>query len=63
MRYTGHQNPHEEWVYNRADIDRQQVVWAQDMGAEENRKLTEYFKDRSIWLLEPDRNPEGLTPY
>lgn len=63
VRYTGNQIPHEEWVYNRADIDRAEVVWAHDMGPQENRKLVEYFKDRSIWMLEPDRDPERLEPY
>jgi hypothetical protein len=63
VRYTGNQSPHEEWVYNRADIDAAEVVWAHDMGALENRKLLEYFKDRSVWLLEPDRAPEQLKPY
>jgi hypothetical protein len=63
VRYTGNQSPHEEWVYNRADIDAAEVVWAHDMGAQENRKLLEYFKDRSVWLLEPDRAPEQLKPY
>src|SRR5439155_16542318 len=63
VRYTGNQSPHEEWVYNRADIDAAEVVWAHDMGTLENRKLVEYFKDRSIWLLEPDRDPERLEPY
>lgn len=63
VRYTGNQSPHEEWVYNRADIDAAEVVWAHDMGAQEDRKLVDYFKDRSIWLLEPDRDPERLEPY
>lgn len=63
VRYTGNQIPHEEWVYNRADIDAAEVVWAHDMGPQENRKLVEYFKDRSVWLLEPDRDPERLEPY
>jgi hypothetical protein len=63
VRYSGNQNPHEEWVYNRADIDAAEVVWAHDMGAQENRKLLEYFKDRSIWLFDPDRDPEQMQLY
>ena len=63
VRYTGTQNPHEEWVYNRADIDASDVVWAHDMGVEENRKLIDYFKDRTVWLFLPDADPESLAPY
>jgi hypothetical protein len=63
VRYTGTQNPHEEWVYNRADIDRSDVVWAHDMGVEEDRKLIDYFKDRTVWLFLPDVDPESLAPY
>jgi hypothetical protein len=62
VRYTGRQSPHEEWIYNPADIDRAPVIWAQDMGAE-NRKLMEYYKGRSFWLFEPDRDASALTPY
>ena len=63
VRYTGTQNPHEEWVYNRADIDASDVVWAHDMGVEENRKPIDYFKDRTVWLFLPDADPESLAPY
>jgi len=63
VRYTGTQDPHEEWVYNRADIDASDVVWAHDMGAEEDRKLIDYFKDRAVWLFLPDADPESLAPY
>jgi hypothetical protein len=52
-----------EWVYNEADIDRSRVVWARDLGADENAKLIHYYPDRSPWLLEPDREPPQLKPY
>jgi hypothetical protein len=40
-----------EWVYNRADIDNQQVVWAREMDPAENRRLLNYYGDRQAWLL------------
>ena len=52
-----------EWVYNRADIDRAQVIWARDMGAAENARLLEHYRGRQIWLIEPDRQPVRLQPY
>jgi hypothetical protein len=52
-----------EWVYNSADIDRQTVVFARDLGALENEKLRGYYPDRTAWLLEPDARPPRLTPY
>ena len=62
VRYTPAHSPHEEWVYNDADIDGSPVVWARDMGEEKNRELLDYFKDRQVWLLEPDIDP-ALKPY
>jgi len=53
----------DEWVYNRADIDSSKVVWARDMGAEKNRELIRYFKDRKVWLVQPDVVPPKLVPY
>jgi hypothetical protein len=62
VRYTGTQMPHEEWIYNRADIDGESVVWAQDMGSE-NAMLMKYYAGRSFWLFEPDENPRDLRPW
>jgi hypothetical protein len=63
VRYGPSHNIHEEWVYNRADIDGSPVVWARDMGPEKNRELLDYYKGRQIWLLEPDTDPMAITPY
>jgi len=63
VTYSPDHDVNQEWVYNRADIDASQVVWARDMGDTENRKLIEYFRDRRVWRLHPDRRPAPLTPY
>jgi hypothetical protein len=52
-----------EWVYNGADIDKQTVVFARDLGPIENEKLRGYYPDRQVWLLEPDARPPKLSPY
>ena len=53
----------EEWVYNAADIDAARVVWARDLGAEENQDLPRYYPDRTALLLEPDFRPPRFSPY
>src|ERR1700722_2399213 len=53
----------EEWVHNAADIDRARIVWARDLGPEEDRKLLNYYPDRTAWLLEPDAHPPRLQSY
>ena len=63
VRYTDYRFPQEEWIYNRADIDNAPVIWAQDMGRQENLRLVEYFKGRSFWLLKPDENPDQAESY
>ena len=64
VRYdnTIHQ-PIDEWVYNGADIDESKVVWARDLGEAENRKLAEYYKDRTVWMVQPDKVPAPAEPY
>jgi hypothetical protein len=65
VRYNPAHNPliQPEWVYNSADVDRAKVIWARDMGHSENRSLILYYRDRHVWLVEPDREPVAIEPY
>lgn len=63
VRYSPDHNMHAEYVYNSADIDSAQVVWARDMGPEQNQALLKYFSNRTAWLLYPDIDPPKLVRY
>jgi hypothetical protein len=63
VRYRPDHQILEEWVYNEADIDGSKVVWARNMGAAKNEELVDYYKDRKVWLVEPDEKPVRVTPY
>jgi hypothetical protein len=63
VRYAPDHVPHEDWVYNDADIDGALVVWAREMDAGRNAALLHYFHDRHAWLLEPDRDVLKLSDY
>jgi len=63
VRYEEDHNLHDEWVYNGAEIDTAKVLWARELAAEQNARLFAYFRDRQIWLVEPDRDNTELVPY
>jgi hypothetical protein len=63
VRYTPDHNALDEWVYNAADIDGSKVVWAREMGAADNMELIRYYKDRRLWLVQPDLEPTAVSPY
>jgi hypothetical protein len=63
VRYEPDHNIHDEWVYNGADIDGAKVLWARELDETQNAKLLAYFKDRTVWLVEPDNDNTELAPY
>jgi hypothetical protein len=63
VRYGEDHNIHDEWVYNGAEIDSAKVLWARDLDPQQNAKLLSYFKDRHVWLVEPDKDNTELIPY
>jgi hypothetical protein len=63
VRYTPSHNTLDDWVYNKADIDNSKVVWAREMDEADNRDLIHYYKDRTVWLIEPDSMPARVSLY
>ena len=63
VRYEPPSQARYDWVYNPADIDGAKVVWARDMGAARNQEMIDYYKDRQVWLAEPDHDPPRWSPY
>jgi hypothetical protein len=53
----------QEWVWNRADIDAARIVFARDLGPEEDEKLIRYYPGRRVLWFEPDQNPSRITGY
>jgi hypothetical protein len=63
VRYAADVSNSVEWVYNQADIDNAQIVWARETTTTEDRVLMNYFKDRRVWLLRIDKHQTQLLPY
>jgi hypothetical protein len=63
VRYGPHHYLGYDWVYNEADIDQAKVVWARDMGTQ-NEELIRSFGGGHVWLLEADADgvPPKLSP-
>jgi len=63
VRYSAGHVPTQEWVYNAADINGSKVVWAREMSPMETARLLEYFRNRTVWLLEPDAPTPEIRAY
>jgi hypothetical protein len=63
VRYGPQHNVHNEWVYNRADVDGAKIVWARDMSDSQNQELLRYFADRHTWVINADDPSSRLEEY
>jgi hypothetical protein len=63
VRYSPTHDPMDEWVYNAADIDDAKVIWAREMDEAKNLELIHHYKDRNVWLIQPDLQPTRFSPY
>jgi len=63
VRYRPDHDPLQEWVYNGADIDGSKVVWARDMGPQQNEELVRYYAGRRVWLAKVDDPTAKLEAY
>jgi hypothetical protein len=63
VRYSPGHSSLEEWVYNAPDIDGSKVIWAREMAAPDNCELIHYYKDRQVWLVQPDLPTAAMSQY
>jgi hypothetical protein len=63
VRYGAAHDTKNEWVYNADDIDASSVIWARDMNGAKNQELIQYYRNRNVWLVEPDMNPPRVSRY
>jgi hypothetical protein len=63
VRYSKNHNSGEEYVYNDADIDRAKIAWAREIPGMDLRALLSYFRNRKLWLYEPDEDDSTVQPY
>jgi hypothetical protein len=63
VRYSPDHSVYDEWVYDAPDIDGSKVIWAREMDAADNLELIRYYRDRHVWLVQPDTQPLEVSPY
>lgn len=63
VRYGADRDLDDEWIYNRADLDSSQVIWARDLGPSQNQSLLNQFRSRQVWLLIVAKEEVFLTAY
>lgn len=63
VHYRRFDDPGIDWVFNGADVDGSNIIWARDMGYPKNAELLNYYPDRQAWYVEHDDPIAMLLPY
>jgi hypothetical protein len=63
IKYAAGHSMHDEWVYNRADLQTAHVVWARHLETSRLPQFVSQFPGRDVWIVEPDRKPVTLEKY
>jgi hypothetical protein len=63
VRYSKDHNSGEEYVYNEADIDHSKTVWAREIPGMDLSPLLSYFRNRDVWVYEPDEDDGSVAPF
>jgi hypothetical protein len=63
VRYSKDHNSGEEYVYNDSDIDDAKTVWAREIPGMDLGPLLNYFRNRDVWVYEPDKDDSTVSPY
>ena len=51
------------WIFNDADVANSKVIWAYDMGDEQNEEFTKMYPGRKSWLIDKNDTIMPLIPY
>ncbi len=60
--YLPNHSPHDEWVYNRADIDHARYVWARSVSPESDAALAARYPNRTVWRVVKGDEEISATP-
>jgi hypothetical protein len=63
VQYSPDHDTNREWVYNGADIDGSKLIWARDLGPEQDKQLIDYYPGRHFWILNADLQHPKPVPY
>jgi hypothetical protein len=54
QRLSRGDNQQTVWCHNSPDVDQSEIVWALELNSPSDQKLVKYFRDRRVWIAEPD---------